>query len=503
MNPDMHDDLNIPEQPHDYNNEGIVLQPFLHQVSGRAAILSLDKTTVCKPLNYREHKFYKSLPPDIKQFTPRYKGIVNVNVEEAPDGSVAFTAYPSKSEDLETSFEDTNKAGSGTTSNGGGGGNNSTTTEQHNHHQQQQSKSSFFSFMDGKHGETNMSTSSTATTSFTIAEQDKFRDYPSPDHKENDEDDDDDDEDEDLFLRNPGHHTDYYQPATVNPWIFKVQREGLRRYLQSEKRTQKCILLENVASRFRKPCILDLKMGTRVHGDYDDHDKQLRHQKKSAATTTKKLGVRLCGMQVYDSQSDSFHCRDKYFGRTLDRNALRAALRRFFRNDGDGRHTRREIILTVIERLQAIKNSLTRLGSYRFYSSSLLIIYDGDGSQDDVTNDQNTPSPNTTSSSPSSDHGNVAGSSSNNHNSDNQFPSSPTTSTTNNAAAAVPRVDIRMVDFAKSTNRHLDGAMVHEGPDLGYIFGLTNLIKLLSEIAQQTIPANSDNDDVDFDDEEL
>ena len=44
------------------------------QVSGRAAILSLDKTTVCKPVNYRELRFYKSLPNNIKQFTPRFKG---------------------------------------------------------------------------------------------------------------------------------------------------------------------------------------------------------------------------------------------------------------------------------------------------------------------------------------------------------------------------------------------------------------------------------------------
>lgn len=46
------------------------------------------------------------------------------------------------------------------------------------------------------------------------------------------------------------------------------------------------------------------------------------------------------------------------------------------------------------------------------------------------------------------------------------------------------RVDIRMIDFAKSTHQDMDSSFVHDGPDHGYIFGLTNLIKLLKEISK-------------------
>ena len=42
-------------------------------------------------------------------------------------------------------------------------------------------------------------------------------------------------------------------------------------------------------------------------------------------------------------------------------------------------------------------------------------------------------------------------------------------------------VDIRMIDFAKSTHRDMDSTVVHDGPDHGYIFGLTNLINILKE----------------------
>ena len=47
---------------------------FILKVSGRAAIMSLNETTVCKPLNNNEHSFYKSLPDDILEFTPQFKG---------------------------------------------------------------------------------------------------------------------------------------------------------------------------------------------------------------------------------------------------------------------------------------------------------------------------------------------------------------------------------------------------------------------------------------------
>ena len=59
------------------------------------------------------------------------------------------------------------------------------------------------------------------------------------------------------------------------------------------------MLLENLIWHFKLPCVLDLKMGTRQHGDDATEAKRVAHNQKCETTTSGKLGVRLCGMQVW------------------------------------------------------------------------------------------------------------------------------------------------------------------------------------------------------------
>lgn len=53
---------------------GVPLEPFVHQVGGHTSMMRYDDHTVCKPLISREQRFYESLPPEMKEFTPEYKG---------------------------------------------------------------------------------------------------------------------------------------------------------------------------------------------------------------------------------------------------------------------------------------------------------------------------------------------------------------------------------------------------------------------------------------------
>ncbi|XP_041099514.1 inositol hexakisphosphate kinase 1-like [Polyodon spathula] len=54
---------------------GVLLEPFVHQVGGHTSMMRYDDHTVCKPLISREERFYESLPPEMKEFSPEYKGM--------------------------------------------------------------------------------------------------------------------------------------------------------------------------------------------------------------------------------------------------------------------------------------------------------------------------------------------------------------------------------------------------------------------------------------------
>lgn len=59
---------------HGGRSGGVPLEPFVHQVGGHTSMMRYDDHTVCKPLISREQRFYESLPPEMKEFTPEYKG---------------------------------------------------------------------------------------------------------------------------------------------------------------------------------------------------------------------------------------------------------------------------------------------------------------------------------------------------------------------------------------------------------------------------------------------
>lgn len=171
--------------------------------------------------------------------------------------------------------------------------------------------------------------------------------------------------------------------------------------------------------------------------------------------------------QVYQSDSGQLMFMNKYHGRKLNLTGFKEALCQFFHN---GRHLRQELLSPVLRRLREMQAALEACESYRFYSSSLLVIYDGDpprtstrprhrggeeGEEDEPSDEEE-----------EEEEGGAYGHSSH--------------STTE---ATSPMVDVRMIDFAHTTCRHYgEDSVVHEGQDSGFIFGLQNLISIISQL---------------------
>lgn len=140
----------------------------------------------------------------------------------------------------------------------------------------------------------------------------------------------------------------------------------------------KYVMLEDLAHGISKPCILDLKMGLKQRSIHNYSFKKLQSKAyKSISTTSHQLGFRLGGAQLYQNGQDvAFY--NKYFGRLQDAEGTYTILKCLF-GSVPNPNLRKNIIEIYVSKLKELRAVLRGLKGLRFWSGSLLLVFDSVG----------------------------------------------------------------------------------------------------------------------------
>ncbi|KAI8884161.1 SAICAR synthase-like protein [Backusella circina FSU 941] len=429
---------------------GIPLLPFTNQVGGHASIFRFSKKAICKPASIKEREFYEYLEshrPAILPFISQYLGVLNVTYHHSDKTHVLLpevlfdqneqllrdwkavitnkSVYPKEMEDEEEDDQQWSNI-------------DHYSLKFNNFRRRvlceifniQALKERMQAVKVWQYNQSNTqrrNTPPTETLANTLANtnatEDSIMDIhtsfsppPSPL------------QDDDARAR--------WQPRQqpTNPWGQQVYERDVQKMMQADQDhlTRQFILLEDLTDDIKYPCVLDLKMGTRQHGVYASKAKMLKQTEKCAKSTSRELGVRICGMQVYKVKERKFVFQDKYHGRRLNPNSFQETLIAYLDNGTLQLHH----IPVLIAKLKKLAQLIQSMHGYRFYASSLLIIYDGEP----------------------------------NH----------------------KKINLRMIDFANSISPDEQRSTFKypphdEGPDMGYLLGLQTLIHSFQVIYEDHI----------------
>jgi inositol-hexakisphosphate 5-kinase len=133
--------------------------------------------------------------------------------------------------------------------------------------------------------------------------------------------------------------------------------------------------LENLTYKFKKPCLLDIKMGKfRLS---PDSSKEKIEKSRRKYPFLEELGCKICGMKVWNQKEKVYKFFDSKYGLTITpSNIIDKGFLIFFEN---GTGVRMDLIELFLKKLIELYVLFEKQKSYSFISSSLLLIYEGEG----------------------------------------------------------------------------------------------------------------------------
>ena len=152
-------------------------------------------------------------------------------------------------------------------------------------------------------------------------------------------------------------------------------------------KTDCAIVLENVASGFKNPNILDVKLGAQLWGDDAPPAKRAKLDIVAEQSTSKPLGFRCAGAKMWlgaevaasdGPELKGYRKYDKHWGRELTVETVKGAFADFFLIKGSGmsKALARRVVRRFAADLRDLQKTLEKEES-RMYSASLLFVYEG------------------------------------------------------------------------------------------------------------------------------
>ncbi|XP_019636006.1 PREDICTED: inositol polyphosphate multikinase-like [Branchiostoma belcheri] len=149
----------------------------------------------------------------------------------------------------------------------------------------------------------------------------------------------------------------------------------LGKFVPEDDPSQVFIKLEDITRKFHQPCILDVKVGRRCYDLEATPDKIEREKKKYPPIDI--VGFQLMGMRIYKRKTGEVVYYDKKYGRSLDENHVGMGLTKYLTMDGTCQ-LQVGVLQAILCQLEKIKRFIKTQSQICLFSSSLLIVYEGE-----------------------------------------------------------------------------------------------------------------------------
>ncbi|GIL44011.1 hypothetical protein Vafri_1594 [Volvox africanus] len=137
------------------------------------------------------------------------------------------------------------------------------------------------------------------------------------------------------------------------------------------------LALEDTCKAYKKPSVLDAKMGFTTIYEWADQKYKDKNADKDLVTTQSKLGFRVTGFKVWQADRGEYFVADRNYGKELTPQTMPAAFAKFGTN---GLVSPLDVYCGpkgAVAQIHALKKWFETQQSLLFFAASVLIVYEG------------------------------------------------------------------------------------------------------------------------------